>query len=83
MLLTSAAQHMQHRPKALQQMHRTLTHVVSDSTGATGMAIIKALVAGARNPQHLAQLRTPHCHHEEADSAKALQDPWRAEPLCA
>jgi len=64
-------------------MHRKLTQVVSDLTGVTGMAILTAIIAGERDPQHLAQLRTPHCHHTEDDIAKALQSTWRAEHLCA
>ena len=64
-------------------MHRTLTQVVSASTGVTGMAILKAILAGERDPQHLAKLRNPHCHHDEEDIAKALQGPWRAEHLFA
>jgi transposase len=64
-------------------MHLKLTQVVSAMTGVTGMAILKAIVAGERDPQHLAKLRHPHCHHDEDDIAKALQGPWRAEPLCA
>jgi transposase len=83
MLLTYAAHHIQHMHKALQQINLKLTQVVSDLTGVTGMAILKAIIAGERNPQHLAKLRTPHCHHDEDDIAKALQGTWRAEPLCA
>ena len=83
MLLTYAAHHIQHMHKALPQMHLKLTQVVSDLTGATGMAIMKALVAGARDPQRLAALRNAHCQHDEDDSAKALQGTWRAEHLFA
>ena len=49
--MTTAAHHSQHRHKALAQMHRTLTQVVSHSTGATGMAILTAMEAGERDPQ--------------------------------
>jgi transposase len=83
MLLTYAAHHIQHMQKALQQMNLKLTQVVSDITGVTGMAIIKAILAGERNPQRLAQLRNPHCHHDTDDIAKALQGNWRTEHLCA
>jgi transposase len=83
MLLTSAAQHIQHMHKALQQMNLKLTQVVSDMTGVTGMAIIKAIIAGEHNPQRLAQLRNPHCHHDTDDMAKALQGNGRAEHLFA
>lgn len=83
MLITSAAHHIQHMQKALEQMNLKLTQVVSDITGATGMAILKAIVAGERDPQRLAKLRNAHCHHDEADIAKALQGTWRAEHLFA
>src|SRR5438094_2238643 len=83
MLLTYAAHHIQHMQKALQQMNLKLTQVVSDITGVTGMAILKAIIAGERHPQHLAQLRNPHCQHAEDDIAKALQGTWRAEHLFA
>ena len=82
-LLTSAAHPMQPMPKALQQMPLTLTQVVSDLTGVTGMAIMQAIRAGERHPQHLAQLRTPHCQHDADDIAQALQGTWRAEHLFA
>ena len=83
MLLTYAAHHMQHMHKALQQMHLKLTQGVSDITGVTGMAIIKAILAGERDPQRLAKLRNPHCHHDADAIAKALQGTWCAEHLCA
>jgi transposase len=83
MLLTYAAHHVQHMHQALEQMHLKLTQVISEITGVTGMAILKAIIAGERNPQHLAKLRNPHCHHDEDDIAKALQGTWRAEHLCA
>jgi len=82
-LLTYAAHHIQHMHKALEQMHLKLTQVVSEMTGVTGMAILKAIVAGERDPQPLAKLRNPHCHHDEDAIAKALQGPWRAEHLFA
>jgi hypothetical protein len=64
-------------------MNLKLTQVVSEITGVTGMAIIKAILAGERDPQRLAQLRNSHCHHTEDDIAKALQGTWRAEHLFA
>src|SRR2546427_10008709 len=64
-------------------MNLKLTQVVSEITGVTGMAILKAIIAGERDPQRLAQLRNPHCHHAEDDIAKALQGTWRAEHLFA
>jgi hypothetical protein len=83
MLLTYGAHHIQHMPKALQQMNLKLSQVVSALTSVTGMAILHALIAGERDPLTLAQLRHPHCHHSEEEIAKALQGTWRAEHLFA
>jgi len=51
--------------KALMEMNLQLHHVVSDITGATGMRIIRAIVAGERNPDVLATYRDVRCHSEE------------------
>ena len=64
-------------------MHRKLTQVVSDITGVPGLALLKAILAGERDPPHLAQRRHPHGHHPEDDIATALQGPGRAEHLLA
>src|SRR5256714_12964230 len=49
-LLDYAAAHIQHMQKALTQMNLQIHHVISDITGATGMRIIRAIVAGGRVP---------------------------------
>jgi hypothetical protein len=67
----------------LEQMNLKLTQVVSEITGVTGMAILQAIIAGERDPQRLAKLRNPHCHHDAEAIAKALQGTWRAEHLFA
>ena len=61
MLIQGATTHIQHMQKALQQMNLLLHHVVSDVTGVTGLAIIRAILAGERDPQVLAQQRDPRC----------------------
>jgi hypothetical protein len=48
--------------KALMEMNLQLHHVVSDITGATGMRIIHAIVAGERDPDVLASFRDVRCH---------------------
>ena len=83
MLVTYAAQHIQHMQKALTQMNVKLQHVVSDITGVTGLAIIRAIVAGQRDPLELAKLRDDRCSHSEAEIARALYGNWRAEHLFA
>ena len=83
MLLTYASHHIQHMQKALTQMNIKLQHVVSDVTGETGMAIIRAILAGERDPVTLARLRHYRCQHDEATIAKALHGQWREEHLFA
>jgi transposase len=57
MLLTYARQHIQHMQTALPQMHLKRQQIVSDITGMTGMAIIRAILAGERDPVPWAKLR--------------------------
>ena len=57
-LLDHAASHIQHMQKALMQINLQLHHVVSDITGATGMRIIRAFVAGPLQPVALAAARS-------------------------
>jgi len=61
-LVEYAAAHIQHMQKALMEMNLQLHHVVSDITGATGMRIIRAIVAGERDPDVLAAYRDVRCH---------------------
>jgi transposase len=83
MLLTYAGQHIQHMQKALTQMNVKLQHVVSDVTEVTGLAIIRAIVGGQRDPLELAKLRDDRCGHSEAEIARALYGNWRTEHLFA
>ena len=57
--------------------------MVSDITGVTGLAILRAILAGERDPATLAQLRDYRCKHDEATIARALQGNWREEHLFA
>ena len=82
-LLTYGAHQLQPRHQALPQMHRTRSQGVSDLTGAPGMAIVPASLAGARDPLTLAKLRHPPGQHRADEIAKALPGTWRAEHLCA
>jgi transposase len=83
MLVAMASRAVQHMQKALEQMNLKLTEVVSDINGKTGMEIIRAILAGERDPQRLARHRDPRCKHDQATIAKALEGHWRAEHLFA
>jgi transposase len=82
-LLADAARHIQHRQKALTQMHSKWPHVVSDRTGVTGLRLIKAMLTGARDPRRLAALRDQRCKANAAPLAPALHGTWREEHLVA
>ena len=70
-------------PKALTQMHSKVQHVVRDLTGVTGMAIIRAMLTGERDPVTLARLRDSRWQHSAETIAKALYGQWREAHLCA
>jgi len=67
--------------KSLDQMNVCVHHAVSDITGATGMAIIRTIVDGERDPHALARLRDPRCRKSESQIAEELTGTWRPEHL--
>jgi hypothetical protein len=76
-LVQHRAAHVHHRQQALQQMNLLLPQVVADITGATGMAIVRAIVAGERDSVKLAQFRNVRCKSSEDTIAKALTGTWK------
>lgn len=82
-LVQGASTHIQHMQKALQQMNVLLHQVVADITGVTGMTIIRAILAGERDPQVLAQHRDPRCKNSADVIAQSLMGTYRAEHLFA
>ena len=82
-LLEYAASHIQHMQKALTEMNFRLRHVVADITGATGLRIIRAILAGEHDPKVLARLRDYRCHASAETIEKALTGSYRAEHLFA
>ncbi len=83
MLVKSAATHIQHMHKALQQMNLRLDNVVTDITGQTGMRIIRAILAGERDPHRLAQHRDYRCRTSAEVIAQSLIGNYRQEHLFA
>ena len=80
-LIQHRAPHILHMQKALLQMNIQLSQALSDVSGATGQAIIRAIVAGERDPHKLAGLRNYRCKKDETEIAKALTGTWREEHL--
>jgi transposase len=82
-LLDYAASHIQHMQKALMQMNIQLHHVVTDITGATGMRILRDIVAGERDPTALASHRDRRCRASPEQISAALTGNWREEHVFA
>ena len=82
-LLDYAAAHIQHMQKALTQMNLQLHHVVSDITGVTGMAIVRAIVGGERDPAVLVTYRERGCHASVETMCQALVGNYREEHVFA
>lgn len=82
-MVESAATHVQHMQKAMMQMNVQLHHVVSDITGVTGMKIVRAIVAGVRDPAQLAVHRDVRCKASEETIRAALTGNYRPEHVFA
>lgn len=67
--------------KSLDQMNVRVHRAVSDVDGVTGMAILRAIAAGERDPQKLAKLRDRRCHKSEEEIAEQLSGHWREDHL--
>ena len=80
-LIQHRAPHVLHMQKALLQMNIQLSQALSDVTGATGQRIIRAIVAGERDPRTLAALRNYRCQKDGDEIARALTGTWREEHL--
>ena len=76
-----SGQHIQRMQKALELMNLKLTKVLGDVTGVTGLKILRAIVAGERDPKALARsLRDRRCQpYRGRDIATALDGRYRPE----
>jgi len=80
-LVKVSGSHIQHMQKAMAQMNLQLHNVVSDITGVTGMCIIKAILAGERDPDKLAAFRDKRCKNDSKTIARSLHGNYRPEHL--
>ena len=78
-LISDAARHVQRMQKALTQMNLYLHQVLSDLSGVSGLSILKAIVAGERDPHKLAALKHERVRKPEAEIAAALSGDYRQE----
>ena len=72
---------VQRMQKALTEMNVQLANVISDLTGVSGMAIVRAILAGERDGEKLAMLANRMIRASKEDIARSLQGNWREELL--
>jgi transposase len=80
-LVQSAGRYIQRMQKALTQMNIQLANVLSDVSGMTGQAIIKAILAGERDPHKLAEFRDARVKASEVEIARSLEGNWQEDLL--
>lgn len=80
-LVSERSRCVQWMQKALDQMNVQVHRAVTDLTGLTGMAILRAIVAGERDPMRLALHRHSNCHKSAEQIAEYLAGNWREEHL--
>lgn len=80
-LVESRSRCTQWMQKALDQMNVRVHRAVSDLTGHTGMAIVRSIVSGERDPLRLAALRDKACKKSVKEIAEHLDGNWREEHL--
>jgi transposase len=78
-LVEAAASYVQRMQKAMVLMNLPLHTVISDVTGATGIAILRDIVAGETDPAVLARHRHPRCKASEEEIAASLTGHYREE----
>src|SRR5438309_2379978 len=80
-LVQSAGRHIQRMQKALTQMNIQLANVLSDVSGMTGQAIVKAILRGERDPYKLAAFRDCRVQASEEEIARSLEGNWQDDSL--
>ena len=76
-LVAERSRCVQWMQKSLDQMNVQVHRAVTDLTGKTGMAIVRAIVAGERDPGRLAMHRDARCRKSPDEIAKYLAGHWR------
>jgi len=80
-LILLAADSIRRMQKALELMNIKIHTVISDLLGKTGMAMVKAIIAGERNPEILCNLCDPRIKASREDIIKSLEGIWEQEYL--
>jgi transposase len=79
--IKDAGRCIQHMQKSLIAMNVQLHNALSDIGGTSGQAIIRALLAGQRDPKTLAALCDRRCMASEEEIVHSLQGVWKPDVL--
>jgi transposase len=80
----SAASHVQHMQKALERMNVKLHDVIASLTGSSGLAVVRAILDGERDPERLLALCDTQIRRAKAGRVKeSLRGTWAEEHLFA
>jgi len=80
--ISLAASHIQHMQKALERMNVKLHDVISSLTGASGLAVVRAILQGERDPDRLLLLCDVQIRRTKAERVKeSLRGTWAEEHL--
>jgi transposase len=76
-----AGRAIQHMQKALTTMNVQLANALSDISGVSGQAIIRAILQGERDPRQLARLCDYRVQASEEEVARSLEGNWQPDVL--
>lgn len=82
--ITLAASHVQHMQQALERMNVKVHDVISSLTGVSGMAMVRAILQGERDPERLLGLCDVQIQRNKAERVReSLRGTWAPEHLFA
>jgi len=80
-LVAEKSRHINRMHKCLTMMNIQLGNVLSDLDSQSGLAIIRAILSGERNPQKLAKLVNSQVKADQQTICRSLEGTWRKECL--
>jgi transposase len=82
--IAAAASHVQHMQKALERMNIKLHDVISSLAGMSGLAVMRAIIAGERSPERLLALCDIQIQKRKAERVReSLRGTWAEEHIFA
>jgi transposase len=81
-IIGMGAQHINHMQKALDLMNIKVHNVISEVTGVSGLAMIRAIIAGERNPETLVEMCNIQIKkHKREEVIKSLEGTYSEENI--